>query len=147
MILSFGWTWPAFVARAKRVTRREWDDNYRKRWTPGQHFDAYDRSPRFGGKHIGTGQATSIVFKLLASMPDTDYVAEGFQWFHAHQHLIPPSGRRMFGDCSKTSFDLWRGEGGKVFVVRFEIVDIAPWAQTWLDAALCPKPSQRVLFE
>ena len=41
MIISFGWTWAAFVARVKTVTRRSWSPAYAARWKAGTEFRAY----------------------------------------------------------------------------------------------------------
>jgi len=73
MILSFGWTWPAFVARAKTCTRRFWTPRYAERWVVPRVFEAYDRSPRFGGVRIGMGRlsagAIAVKFRKENKMP------------------------------------------------------------------------------
>lgn len=49
-IISFGWTWPALVAKSKTVTRWDWDEDYARRFHKGDIVLAYDRSPRLGGR-------------------------------------------------------------------------------------------------
>ncbi len=137
MILSFGWTWPAFVARAKTVTRRDWHFNYAFRWHVGRAFDAYDRSPRFGGRLIGRGQLLARPhLQPVRDMPDVDYVNEGFEWMCLHPDVIPRSGRAMFGNCSRAVFNAWRGGGEVLYVVRFEIISIEPAASERLKRLL-----------
>lgn len=144
MILSFGWTWPAFVARAKSCTRRIWTPSYLARWQGlFGPFQAYAQSPRFGGKCVGHGRVRGgIGVEDLSAMPDADYEAEGFAWFHAHPHLIPKAGRKMFNTCARQDFDRWRQEGGQVCVVRFDIIDVADWAEKWLNDALAQEQQQ-----
>ena len=123
-IISFGWTAPAIVARAKTVTRREWDDRYAFRFRHGEIVQAFDRSPRYGGKRIALIRLTEIPYKEnLANMPDGDYAAEGFEYLHKHPELISPSGKKMFGDCGAWALNRWRKHGGEVWVIHFEYAD------------------------
>lgn len=130
MILSFGWTWPAFVAGVKAVTRRDWSPDYAARWNAGAEFRAYNRSPRFGGRPIGTGRLThDVVREPLAWMPSGDYDAEGFRWLHDHPEVLPKSARRQrWGDCTWSAFLDWKESGGSLYVIRFEILSVARWA-------------------
>ena len=57
-IISFGWTSDALVAGAKTVTRRDWKDRFVNQWSKGDQAQAWDKSPRAGGKRIGTIELT-----------------------------------------------------------------------------------------
>jgi len=126
MILSFGWTWPAFVARVKPVTRRDWVDSYAVRWKRDICFDAYDRLPHFGGTKIGEGELTRDAYREpLAEMPNYDYFLEGFDWLYRHPRAVPPAARtQLWGDCTREGFEAWRLSGGSVWVVRYRVLSI-----------------------
>lgn len=145
MILSFAWTWPAFVAQAKSVTRRAWKPNYAERWKGGTEFDAYDRSPRFKGRKIGVGQLVGPArLRTLSSMPHADYGREGFQYLYDHPQLVPPSRRKqLWEDWTWAGFDKWRLSGGSVWVVRFEILEIEPEATQRLESMMEDRPTER----
>jgi len=85
---------------------------------PLRPFEAYDRSPRFGGVRIGMGRLSAgAIAEPLAEMPDSDYVAEGFAWLHAHPDCIPTAAQRqVWGDCTIAAFKRWRGSGGQPYV-------------------------------
>lgn len=129
--LSFGWTWPAFVAGAKVVTRRDWRGDYAARWRVGQPFCAVDRAMRFGGRPIGVGRLIEPVpLEPLANMPDGDYEAEGFAWLKEHPQALSRSARRqMWGQCTREAFETWRDSGGELYVIRFELVEVKPSAR------------------
>ena len=122
IIISFGWTSAAFLARAKTVTRRDWKPAHVKKFKGGTLAAAYDKDPRYGGKQIGVIQITEDVeYELMADMPDTDYQAEGFAYLHEHPELVPAS---MPIDISREGFEAWRNSGGSKAVVRFEIISL-----------------------
>ena len=80
-IISFGWTWPALLAEPplrKTVTRRDWNVEYALRFK-GDLIQAFDKSPRFGGKKIATIRLIRSPYnEPIDLMPDSDYEAEGF---------------------------------------------------------------------
>lgn len=119
-IISFGWTWPAFVAGAKTVTRRNWDADYAAKFKRGDILQAYDKSPRFGGKKIGLLTLTQDPYlERTSSMRDGDYEAEGFAYLNANRHLLPKS---MPYDVSRDGFEAWKGLDEKMWVIRFKRV-------------------------
>lgn len=120
MILSFAYTTPALLAGAKTVTRRDWKPQHAARFHLDDLVDAYDRSPRNGGRKVGVVRVLWPVLAPIASMPDSDYEAEGFAWLHEHGHTPPRSS--PFRDFSRASFDAWRCSGQVLYVVRFELV-------------------------
>jgi hypothetical protein len=135
--ISFSWTWPAFVARAKTVTRRQWTSDYAARWKVGARFTALDKSRRFGGRVIGLGTIHSVYYEPIANMPDDDYVYEGFGWLHTHPECLPRSAAgQLWAQCTLDAFDKWRRSLAYYWVVRFEAVSITPEARARLDNLL-----------
>lgn len=124
MIISFAYTTPALLAGAKTVTRRDWSDRHAALFDKGPpaHVDAYDRSPRIGGRKVAVIDVRSLGREPIAEMPDSDYEAEGFAWLHANGVTPPPSS--AFPDFSRTTFDAWRASGAVLYVVRFELVRV-----------------------
>ncbi len=119
MIISFAHTTPALLAGEKTVTRREWSPEHAARFRAGQMVDAYDRSPRNGGKRVATIRITSITREPMSAMPDGDYEAEGFAYLEAHG-----IGSAAGHDTSRRGFEEWRQAGTDAYVVRFELVEI-----------------------
>ena len=82
-ILSFAITTEAFLEGKKTVTRRDWSDAHFKMWvrlweSERLVHDAWDNSPRAGGKKIGRLRLTHKPYKeKLAKMPPADLKAEG----------------------------------------------------------------------
>ena len=128
IIVSFGWTWPAFVARQKTVTRRDWTEAHARKFQVGAEFKAYDRLPRASGKPIGIGRITeSVVREPLSQMPARDYEAEGFAFLADHPELLPESVHRdaWFREgCSRQAFEAYRNSAKSLYVVRFEVIEI-----------------------
>jgi len=76
-VVSFAWTTPAFKARRKDTTRRDWKDSYAEQFEAGQIHEAADRQLRFGGKKIGRIQLTVTPFKQnTADMDDVEWYRE-----------------------------------------------------------------------
>lgn len=133
--IAFAWTTAALLAGAKRVTRRAWKLDYAARWTIGDFALAYDNSPRVGGRPVALIRLTAPpALELLSKMPESDFDAEGLRWLGDHgqgnfhgQTLTPESARAFF--------EGWRGSGGSLWVIRFELVrrfdvDRPTWAET-----------------
>lgn len=88
-IISFALTIEEFLNGKKTVTRRDWSDWQFKRWQGFWHkaqfysfdyfiHDAYDRSPRAGGKKIGEFRLTEKPYReKLKDMPIEELKAEG----------------------------------------------------------------------
>lgn len=81
--ISFNLTTPQFLNGRKTVTRRRWKPRHLEMWqrcwdTGRLEHDAWDKSPRFGGKKIGRFRLTCRPYlERLADMPESDLVAEG----------------------------------------------------------------------
>lgn len=86
MILSFAWTTAAFLQGRKRCTRRVWAASHlaqwQRAWDDGRLVhDAYDKSPRSGGRCVGQFRLTCRPYlEQLADMPESDVQAEGGLW-------------------------------------------------------------------
>lgn len=82
-IISFSLTKNEFLTGRKTVTRRAWSDAHfemwRRFWDDGRHIhDAWDKTPRAGGKKIGQFVLTERPYKeRLEEMPVADLEAEG----------------------------------------------------------------------
>ncbi len=120
--ISFSWTSAALVARAKDVTRREWNDEYADRFEKDEVIKATDRQVRFGGKLLGLIRLTAKPYwESEALMPDRDYAGEGYEWLDAHPWLKPKSWQ---GVDLKAKFEYDRRVGETVCVVRFAIEEM-----------------------
>ena len=117
MIVSFAWTTPAFLAERKSVTRRQWDDAYAMRFKPGSIHQAYDKSPRNGGKQIGQIRIRSVAKEPISRMSDSDYEAEGFKY-------MEECGLKIWGLTPRHAFQEWRVSGESYWVIRFEILSL-----------------------
>lgn len=124
-IISFAWTTPALVAGQKTVTRREWDDDYAKRWKPGEIALAYNRSPRAHGEAVARLKIISVTHEDDFLAPSSDYEAEGFAWLKEHPEALPKTDRSMYRfNVERSQFNRWRDAGGKSWVIRFEVLEI-----------------------
>ena len=74
------------LAGKKHCTRREWDERYFQQWVRAYRagniiHDAYDKTPRAGGKRVATFQLTCEPYKeRLGDMPERDVIEEGGLW-------------------------------------------------------------------
>lgn len=101
------YTSPAFVARMKKVTRRNWKDSYAESWSEGEEFKAFSQTPRcrkrdwdMKGIHIlGTGHLTQAPFKARLNPRNVDgkelvelimqiYIQEGFAYLDNEDHIL-----------------------------------------------------------
>lgn len=125
-IISFSWTSPALLARAKSVTRRDWKLRHAESFRKDELVQAWDKSPRFEGKKIG-------IIRLLRApylentfwLPDEDYEREGFKYLDEHPELIGAAAKRAgFTPPLIETFERWKYVGETLYVVRFEIVEL-----------------------
>lgn len=124
-IISFAWTSPALLAGAKTVTRRDWDDDYARRFSAGELVAAYNRSPRHRGEQIATIRIVSVTKERDSETPDSDYAAEGFAWFEQHPEQLPKGERvRYLETVTWESFERWRCGSGSSWVCRFTVEEI-----------------------
>ena len=129
-IIAFAYTTPALVAGAKSVTRRFWREAHAQHFHKGDLVQAYDRSPRAGGKPVAVIRLTEEPrLEWNQDAPDSDWEAEGYQYLYEHpEHIEVPFTRET---VSREGFDEWRESGRQSWVVRFELVEVvAPPPQT-----------------
>jgi len=121
-IISFAYTTPALLAGRKTCTRRDWDAAYAARFHRGDLVRAYDRSPRFGGRHVADIVLTADpVLEPIAQMPASDYEAEGFAYLHEHAEALSRATVQRFGTFAWEDFERWRQSGVQMWVVRFRL--------------------------
>ncbi len=118
LIISFAWTVPAFKARRKRCTRRDWNERYARLFHKGDLVQAWDKNPRNGGKRVGTVRLTADPYQEPASaVPDEDWENEGFAY-------LTETGATVHGKIPQDFWDAWKQDSRPVWVVRFEIVEV-----------------------
>ena len=116
--ISYAWTTPALTARRKTCTRREWDDDYAKKFEVGQLCQAFDRNPRNGGKRVGIVRLTQDPYKeRLCDIPMSDWEAEGFDY-------LTEIGATVNGLAPIEVWNRWKLREDEVWVVRFEVVSL-----------------------
>jgi hypothetical protein len=121
LIISFARTTAALLADPpqKSVTRREWTDRHAAMFKVGDLVQAWDKSPRAGGKRFGTIKITSIGKEPTRFIPDSDWEAEGFAYMTKHGLDLGPD-----LTCEQLWRE-WRRDPLKVtWVIRFEVVEI-----------------------
>ena len=121
-IISFGKTTPALLAGRKTVTRREWAAKHAASFAAGELVQAWNQSPRVKGSHrVGTIRLTEEPYlEQSDKIPLTDYEREGFGY-------LDEQGLRL-GDNMEPGV-LWRhwySFPADLWVVRFELVEVAP---------------------
>lgn len=140
MNISFGHTWPAFAAQAKDTTRRNWKKTHAGRIRVGMTLDALNTATFLGGRKIGTLVVESVARERWSTMPDADYLREGFAWFNAQdRNLIPEKSRDEVwarDNCSFEAFTAWRRQRGSIYVVRYRITHVEDWAKRALEVLL-----------
>lgn len=86
MIISFAWTTLAVIANhydppGKTETRRDWSPKTIAQFQKliGNTVDAWDKSPRFFGKHFGTIVVRDVIAEEYSNtIPDEAWQKEGF---------------------------------------------------------------------
>ncbi len=125
-IISFSWTSPALLARAKEVTRRNWKPRHAESFKEGELVQAWDKSPRFKGKKIGIIRLTCAPYlQTTFWMPGEDYEGEGFKYLDEHPELIGPAAKRAgFVPPLIEAFKRWQHADEILYVIRFEIAEM-----------------------
>jgi hypothetical protein len=102
ILLSFAYTSPAYDARVKTCTRRNWVAQYAARFRPGVQFMGYSRSPRYQGKPLHASRVISCVQEPRWMMPDSDFETEGFAFLSNVPGGVASLARNLIGDCGFT---------------------------------------------
>lgn len=117
-IISFAWTTPALLARHKTCTRRDWNKEYAKRFMRGELAQAYNNSPRIGGKPVGIIMLTQSPYPEWSNdIPASDWKAEGFEY-------LTEIGATVHGLTPRQVWDDWKQRPRVLWVVRFELREV-----------------------
>lgn len=93
MIIAFAWTTPALLAGVKTMTRRAWTPGHAARFRVWDTVDAYDRSPRAGGRPVATIRLTENPWRQrTGAMTARDREREGIDWLGRHGYRPPGGG-------------------------------------------------------
>jgi hypothetical protein len=146
-IISFSFTTPALVNGFKDVTRRIWKDHYAAKFAAGDEVLAYDKTPRAHGKAVARLRLTHDPVKEdWADAPDRDWLGEGFafmcgtqEWKDADRLPVVLRNRILAETARNTWADAKR-DGGVMWVVRFELLELLPGASEYLD----PRPKAEI---
>lgn len=118
-IISFAWTTPALLAHEKTVTRRAWKPQHAAKFHAGQLVDAWDKSPRYGGKKVAVIKLVQDPYQEnSAAIPKEDFKAEGFDY------LLMNMTRGETANHVDDIVDNWIRHPHLLWVVRFELVSI-----------------------
>ena len=122
LLVTVGTTAPALLAGAKTVVRATWSQRTAERYQPGLLAKAYDRSPQTRGRCMAVVRLVApATYEPLASIPDSDYEAEGWQWMYEHFAGLRLPRYVQRTDFSWEAFERWRSQPGEVWVVRFAV--------------------------
>jgi len=120
MIISFARTTPALLAGAKTVTRRDWKASHAAHFKAGTFVDAWDRSPRNGGKKVADIYITVNPYQELTSeAPEEDWHAEGFGWMTKNGLELHHKGVAPW-----MLWESWKKAPVLLWVVRFRLVGV-----------------------
>lgn len=115
-IISFAWTTPAVVARRKTRTRREWSENYARKFKAGSICQGYDKGPRVGGKPIHLIRIMRDPWiQNTSELTECDFESEGFQY-------MAEQGFKIKGQDLYAFFDQWIDAAIDLYVVDFSYV-------------------------
>lgn len=123
MIISFAWTTPAVALGEKCETRRDWSERtvrqFQKAAETGALVEAWDRSPRFGGKLFGHVRILEVVpGEDSRTIPLSSWEREGF-------HVLDLLGAKIAGSSPHDVWRFWLLENDQPqTVVRFELVSL-----------------------
>ncbi len=139
MILSFAWTTPALLAEPcqKSVTRRDWSDKHAAKFHKGQLVEAWNRSPRYGGRPVAIVRLTADpIQEWTTSAPQEDFEREGFAYLES-------IGAKVDGMTPSELWESWHNQitDEYLYVVRFERVQVLGEAEMSAPGAREPESS------
>lgn len=129
MIISFAWTTPAVVIGQKTETRRDWSPKtfamIKKAMDEGRLVDAWDKSPRFGGKEFGKVRILNLVeAEDSRTIPEGSWQKEGF-------HVLTMLEAKIGKSSPIDVWEFWKNENDQdQVVVTFEVVSLNDHGQT-----------------
>jgi uncharacterized protein YqfB (UPF0267 family) len=123
-IISFAKTTAALLAGHKTVTRRYWKPSHAAMFKRGDIVQAWDKSPRYGGKKVAEIKIITVYQEDKINAPDDDYEKEGFKYMCDAGIKIDNS----WGLPTPTYWYAWKLENREefktVWVIRFELLQI-----------------------
>lgn len=115
-IISFAWTTPALLAGVKCVTRRDWDKDYAESFRADEYVQAFDKSPRAGGKCVAIIQLLRAPYQQgTDELCARDWMDEGFAYL---QQIGAKCGRSMPHEI----WENWRLTPTIKWVVPFKMI-------------------------
>jgi len=119
-IISFGWTWPALMARAKVKTRRMWKSSWAEKFRAGDQCQAYDKVPYAGGQPIAMIELIKDPYlQNTIHMTHLDYIDEGFQWFMENPDMVPDNCPDIW---TPEGFRKWKESRQEPYVIEFRML-------------------------
>ena len=122
LIINFAWTTSAILATwpdgtdVKTCTRRNWNDEYARRFRCGVIVQGWDRLPRAGGQKVAEVKLIADAYpQRTGFMTEADYKAEGLLW-------MEEKGIRIRGQHPRVFFDQWKAADELVYVIRFQVI-------------------------
>ena len=128
-IISMAYTTPAFVNRAKTVTRRSWTPQHAVKFHKGDLVRAYSKSPQWKGEPIGVLKLTETPYRektgehLNLEKAQAFYKAEGFKYLDDQYAFLMLDEPPLWPLTIK-----WIEANTEHWVVPFEIVEVEPGA-------------------
>ena len=95
MIISFAKTKQEIIDEIKWSTRRKWADDYAMKFRVGAIVQAYDKSPRNGGKRLKYIRIVRKYKQWLHEMTENDLKREGGRWKTVEEFM-----KEFNGDCN-----------------------------------------------
>lgn len=122
-IISFAYTTAALLAGQKTVTRRYWKPTHAASFKPGEIVQAWDKSPRFGGKKVAEIKILAIYQENTKDMPNSHYAKEGFKYMLDNNIPIGKRGKTPIM-TDVVYWRAWKAAQDDVYVVVFEVMEI-----------------------
>lgn len=126
-IISFAHTTAALLAGHKTVTRRYWKPRHAASFKPGEIVQAWDKSPRYGGKKVAEIKINAVYKEPIIDAHGDDYEKEGFKYMCDNKIPLYKQGNNLvYPDAV-----YWRAwthtkdpRFTEPYVVRFEVTEI-----------------------
>lgn len=124
-IISFAYTTAALLAGKKTVTRRYWNPRQALGFKPGDIIQAWDKSPRFGGRKVAEIEIISVEQQSMGQAPDSDFEKEGFVYMCENKIPIEKKGNKLIYPDWQYWLE-WKNTDETIYempyVVRFKVI-------------------------
>ena len=117
-IISFAETTVALLAGRKTCTRRQWTRRHALQFRQDEIVQAWDKSPRAGGRRVALLQLLSSPV-LDPAVPESDWEAEGVAFMEEHRLTL------FKGATPRQVWESWARPNGTagLWVVRFKLME------------------------